>query len=94
VEVRINFAHLRERSTTGNPIDFAVFAARATSGTQQGKANVLAELTLKARNAGYKVDQSALAFEENGRNCFYGDKPLVEYLSRCGVPRWTHWIDA
>ena len=92
--MKINFAHLRERSTTGAPIDFAVFDARATAGTEQANAEVLSDLTFKARRAGYKVDQSALAYRENGRVRFYGDKNLVNYLSRRGVPGWTHWIDA
>ena len=92
--MRINFAHLRERSTVGGWIDFAVFAANSTSRTQAGKAAILADLTLKTRRAGFRVDQSALAFEENGRVQFFGNKNLVKYLSQRGVPRWTHSIDA
>ncbi len=92
--MRINFAHVRERSTTGGPIDFAVFDARSTSATKAGDDAVLADLTIKARRAGYKIDQAALAYNEAGRLRFYGSKNLVEYLSRRGLPRWTHWIDA
>jgi hypothetical protein len=92
--MRINFAHLRERSTVGGWINFAVFAANSMSGTQTGKAAVLADLTLKARRAGYRIDQAALAFEENGRVQFFGNKSLVDYLSRRGMPRWTNRIDA
>jgi hypothetical protein len=91
--MRINYAHLRERSTSGGWIDFAVFEARAANGTDSGNAQVLARLTAKARAAGQKIDQSALAFQEHGRIKFYGDRKLVEYLSKAGVPRWTHTIN-
>ena len=91
--MRINFAHIREQSTTGGWIDFAVFEARSSAGTDEANAGVLARLTMKARASGKKIDQSALAFEENGRIKFYGDKNLVAYLSRSGVPEWTDWID-
>lgn len=50
----------------------------------------LAQLTTKARMAGHRVDQSALAFNENGRLKFYGSKNLVDFLSRSGLPHWTH----
>jgi hypothetical protein len=92
--MKINLAHIRERSTVGGWIDFAVFEARSTSLTQEANAAVLTNLTMKARHAGLKVDQAALAFEENGRLRFYGSKNLVNYLSRRGLPRWTHSIDA
>lgn len=91
--MRINYAHLRERSTSGGWIDFAVFEAHAANGTDSGNAHVLARLTAKARAAGQKIDQSALAFQEHGRIKFYGDRKLVEYLSKAGVPRWTHTIN-
>ena len=91
--MRINFAHIRENSTTGGWIDFAVFGARSTSRSQSSDSEVLVDLTTRARRAGHKIDQSALAYEENGRLRFYGSKNLVDHLSRTGLPRWTHWID-
>jgi hypothetical protein len=91
--MRINFAHIRERSTSGGWIDFAVFEARSSSGSNQGNAEVLSRLTSKARMAGYKIDQSALAFSEGGRIKFYGTPNLVDYLSKRGVPNWTHYIE-
>lgn len=91
--MRIHFAHIRERSKTGGWIDFAVFDAKSTTGSASAKDRVLADLTNKARAAGYKIDQSALAYSEHGRLKFWGSKPLVEYLSRSGLPRWTHWIE-
>jgi hypothetical protein len=88
--MQINFAHLREPSTTGGWINFAVFDAHATSNSESAKAQALAQLTAKARMAGYKVDQSALAFNENGRLQFYGTKNLVDHLARSWRPHWTH----
>lgn len=91
--MKIKFAHLRERSTSGGWIDFAVFDARSTSGTQTANAEVLADLTARTRLAGYKIDQSALAFRQHGRLQFYGARNLVGHLSRSGLPRWTHSIN-
>lgn len=88
--MKINLAHIRERSTSGGYIDFAVFDARSTSGDN---ATLLAQLTAKARVSGLKIDQSALAYSQNGRIKFYGSKNLVDYLARSGLPRWTHEVD-
>jgi len=92
--MRINFAHLRESSTNGGYIDFAVFEANATNGMDSGRAEVLRDLTVKARLQGLKVDQSALAYAEYGQIRFYGSRNLVEYLSARGVPQWTHSMEA
>ncbi|WP_175836804.1 hypothetical protein [Burkholderia anthina] len=92
--MKINMAHLRERARSGGWINFAVFDARSSSGSDTDNAQVLADLTMRARAANLRVDQSALAFSSGGRICFYGDRTLVEYLSNAGVPRWTHQIDA
>lgn len=91
--MRINYAYLSERSTSGGRINFAVFEARSVSGTDSANSEVLARLTAKARSAGQRIDQAALAFQEHGRIRFFGDRKLVEYLSKVGVPRWTHTID-
>ncbi|KFN39295.1 MAG: hypothetical protein JU82_07710 [Sulfuricurvum sp. MLSB] len=88
--MKINLAHLRERSTTGGWIDFIVFDAKSTTNNNK---QLLIELTSKARMNGLKVDKSALAYETNGRLEFYGTKDLVEYLSNIGLPQWTHTID-
>ena len=74
--MQVEFAHLRERSTSGGWIDFAV---KSTSGNN---GSLLAELTMRARNAGCKIDQSALVFREGSRTRFYGDQNLVKYLTR------------
>ena len=89
--MKISLAHIRERSTTGGYIDFAVFDAKSTSGNNDA---LLQQLTAKARAAGLKIDQSALAYTQNGRLQFFGSKNLVNFLSKSGLPRWTHEIDA
>jgi hypothetical protein len=91
--MKIKLAHLRERSTSGDWINFAVFEAKSTSGTHSGNSTLLSQLEHKARAAGLRVDQSALAFMQNGCIQFHGDKNLVSYLSDSGVPQWTHTID-
>ena len=91
--MQINMAHLRERSTTGSWIDFAVFDAKSTSGTNSANQALLEQLTASARFAGLKIDQAALAYRQGSQMRFFGSKHLVDYLSRRGVPRWTHKID-
>ncbi|MCQ8181128.1 hypothetical protein NP603_08410 [Methylomonas sp. SURF-1] len=91
--MKINMAHLRERAASGGWIDFAIFDARSNSGSDSDNNTLLNQLTVKARLAGLNVDQSALAYNQNGRIKFYGSKNLVDYLSHGGVPRWTHTID-
>ena len=88
--MQINLAHLRERSTSGGWVNFAVFDARASFNCDSENGKLLAQLTTKAQMAGYKVDQSALAYSENGQLKFYGSRKLVDYLSRSWCPRWTH----
>jgi len=88
--MKINMAHLRERSTTGGWINFAVFDAKSTAGDNAG---LLHQLTMAARANGLQVDQSALAFQSGGRIQFYGDKNLVSHLSKGWIPQWTHTID-
>jgi hypothetical protein len=91
--MKVNFAHIRERAQAGGWINFALFEARSSSGTSSDNESLLAQLTLKVRASRLQVDQSALAFMENGRLQFFGSKPLVEYLSKSGLPRWTHHLD-
>lgn len=91
--MKINLAHVRERSTTGGSIDFAVFGAKSSSESDSGNDILLSQLTDKARASGLKIDQSALAYDKNGVTRFYGPKGLVDYLSSHGLPKWTHEID-
>ena len=89
----INMAHLRERSTSGGWIDFAVFDADSTNRNGSVRSELLSQLTRKARLSGLKVDKAALAFVENGKLTFYGADDLVDYLSNRSVPTWTHTIN-
>jgi len=88
--VKINMAHLRERSTSGGWINFAVFDAKSTNGDNDG---LLIQLTQAARANGLQVDQSAIAYKSGGKIQFYGDKNLVSYLSKGWIPQWTHTLD-
>lgn len=90
--MKVNLAHLRDRSTSGGYIDFVVFEARSRSGLDRDNLNLLNELTYEARKAGYRADKSALAYMNAGRVRFFGDKDLVKYLSNRGVPNWTHYL--
>jgi len=90
---RIQFAHINAPAAAGGSIDYAVFDARSTSGTERDNSAVLAQLTMRARLSGLKIDQSALVYSEGGRNMFYGTPALVNHLAECGVPGWTHSID-
>jgi hypothetical protein len=92
--MKINMAHLREKSTTGGWIDFAVFDAKSISGTDSDNQELLSDLVVKARLNNLKIDQAALAFQQHGQIRFYGHKNLVDYLAKNGVPSWTHSIDA
>jgi len=92
--MRVNLAHLRERARSGGWVNFAVFDARASSGSRDDNARLLAQLTAKARGSNLRIDQSALAFSSGGRIQFFGSPPLVDYLSKSGLPGWTHSIDA
>ena len=73
-------------------IDFAVFVAHAPSNSESENSRVLAQLTTQARMAGHKIDQAALAFSQNGHLKFFGTPELAKYLSKSGLPRWTHTI--
>ena len=89
--MKIDLAHLREKSTSGGWLSIAVFAAKSNSGNNSA---LLSQLVAKARAAGLRVDKAALTFKQNGRTQFYGDKNLVNVLSqRGGVFQWTHKID-
>lgn len=92
--MKINMAHLKERGKNGGWINFAVFDAKSTTGTDHDNSEVLSDLTAKAKNSGLKIDQSALAYNQNGRIVYFGSKHLVDYLSTSWTPQWTHKIDA
>ena len=92
--MKVNFAHIRERAQNGGWINFAVFDARSSSGSRDDNSQLLAQLTAKARGANLRVDQAALAFMSGGRLQFFGSPPLVDFLSRSGLPGWSHSLNA
>lgn len=73
-------------------LHFAVFDARSSSGTTSANSVLLEQLIVRAQGNQLRIDQSALAFRANGRIQFFGSKHLVEFLSRNGLPRWTHTL--
>ncbi|SFV59686.1 hypothetical protein MNB_SV-9-1641 [hydrothermal vent metagenome] len=87
---KVNLAHIRERSTRGVWIDFVVFDAKSTTNRND---ELLVQLTSQVRASGFKVDKSALAYYKNNKIEFYGTTDLVNYLSKSGLPQWTHTID-
>lgn len=91
--MRVNFAHIRERAQSGGWVNFCVFDARSSSGVSTDNSHLLAQLTTRARASNLRVDQAALAFTNGGRLQFFGSPPLVDYLSRNGLPGWTHHIE-
>lgn len=90
--MQVNVAHIRERAQSGGWLSCCVFDARSTSGTTADNSHLLAQLTLKARQANLRVDHAALAFMAHGRLQFFGSTSLVQLLSRRGVPSWTHTL--
>jgi hypothetical protein len=91
--MRVNIAHLRERGRSGGWINFAVIDARSSSGTREDNSRLLAQLTARARTANLQIDQSVLVYRSGGRTEFFGSAPLVDYLSKTGIPGWTHTIE-
>jgi len=55
----------------------AVFQANAVTNTDQARAQVLADLTRKARANNLRVDNAALAYQYNGQLRFYGTPDLT-----------------
>ena len=74
----------------------AVFQANAVTNTDQARAQVLADLTRKARANNLRVDNAALAYQYNWQLRFYGTPDLTKYLANGGYYnlRWTHELEA
>ncbi|HEY4240923.1 MAG TPA: hypothetical protein VGM88_13965 [Kofleriaceae bacterium] len=86
--MKINLAHLRHQG-----INFAVFDADAQTHTSHERSQLLSELVFEARRSGLRVDKAALAFSAGRGISFYGTPDLVEFLSRSGLPGWTHTLN-
>ena len=91
--MKVNLAHLSGRARSGGSINYAVFDARSSSGSRADNSRLLAQLTAQARASHLRVDQSALVYRSGSGNEFFGTPSLVEYLSKAGVPGWTHTLD-
>jgi len=82
--MKINMAHIRHKSTSGTPIDFAVFDAKPHSTDSASLDKVLNELVVKAKANDLKIDQAALVYKQNNQIKFWGSKNLVDFLSKNG----------
>lgn len=91
--MKIKFSHLRERSTMGRYVDFAVFDAKPNSNTPSNRNALLTQLKFAARRNNLKVDAAGLVYEEHGRLQVWGDRFVVDYVSKVGVPPPTHTLD-
>lgn len=71
--MRIEFAHLRELSTTGRYVDFAMFDAKPNNNTEAGRAALLSQLTIAAvRALDLKIDAAGLIYEGHGQTKSWG----------------------
>ena len=77
-------------------INVAVFQADARTHANSDRKTLLADLTMKARQSGLRVQKSALAYNNYGNVEFLGTPDLVQFLANGGFYRlrWTHEIDA
>jgi hypothetical protein len=91
--MKINMAHLRQETSNGDFMDFAIFDARSESGIEADNLTLLNELSENARKNNFKVDQAVLVFKIDDEIRFYGSTVLAKYLSKVGFPKWTHQID-
>ncbi|MDC1436225.1 hypothetical protein N8303_03110 [Gammaproteobacteria bacterium] len=91
--MKINMAHLRQETSNGDFMDFAIFDARSESGSEADNLTLLNELSENARKNNFKVDQAVLVFKIDDEIRFYGSTELAKYLSKVGFPKWTHQID-
>jgi hypothetical protein len=90
--MRINFAHLKERSTTGRDVNFAVFDAKPTNNTPEERDQLLLDLILRARAMNLNVEVGALAYVEHGQSKYWGHEFVLDYLVDRGIPRMTHYV--
>lgn len=86
-KLKLNFAHVQIQG-----VSVAIFDAKTTTNSDSARAQLLADLTQRARASGLRVDKSALAYGQNGRLMFYGTPDLVKYLKNRGLPSWTHTL--
>ncbi len=85
----IQLAHVRI-----NGQSCVIFDADSRSRTAHGRQELLGHLVRIARARRLRVDEAALAFVQGGRLQFFGTPSVIRYLSRAGVPAWTHTLQA
>lgn len=91
--MRIDLAHLREQSTTGQWVDFAVFFAKTNEDTDEARGTLLSQLIVAANQADRRVEAGALVYEQYNQIRWWGHPFVVDYLNKRGVPRPTHSIE-
>jgi hypothetical protein len=89
VTMKVQTAYLHDQG-----ISFLVFNADARAKNNQAREQLLVELTNVANQCGLRANKAALCYSEGARVHYFGTSDLVKYLSKRGVPRWTHSIDA
>lgn len=90
----INLAHYRQKTATGDYVNFAIFDAVAESDSEKDKLellNGLVKLTIELKKL--KIDQAVIAFYKDDELRLYGSNDLIKYLSRSGLPEWTHTLE-
>jgi hypothetical protein len=93
-EMRIEFAHYRELSTTGRYVSFAVFDAKPNNNTEAGRTALLAQLSLAAARAlNLKIEAAGLVYEEYGQTKSWGHPFVVDYLQKNGLPAPNYYLD-
>lgn len=86
--MQIRFAHFRALGA-----DLAVFDADSTSGRADDRHELLEQLAASLRGQGLNVDHAALTYSDAGRVKVYGVSEVVTYLTKAGMPRWTHRLE-
>ena len=90
---RIDFSHLKELSTNGQYVSFAIFQAKPTQNSERAREELLAQLILDARGLGLRVESAAIVYDENGQIKTWGHEFALDYLSKRGIPRATHYLN-
>ncbi|CAM3556000.1 hypothetical protein [Deinococcus frigens] len=85
--MQINIAHINIQGQSCLICD-----AESTGHNDSARSVLLTQLVAAARAQNLRVDKSALAFTEYGRQKFCGSTDLVGFLVNNGLPRWTHTL--
>lgn len=92
--MQFKFALISGKSASGQDLQFAVFGARPTDDSEEGKRKLLDQLTTGATRRGLTIDQSALAYDDKGEIRIFASGELLEHLKKNGLPPWTHFLEA